>query len=67
MMKEYMKGMGKEVDEEGEEGEAHFMVITREVVSVEEKSHSDSVFEVPAGFTKVKAEYPGAPQGMPAK
>jgi hypothetical protein len=67
MMKEYMKGAGKEVEEEEDEGESHFMVITREVVSVEEKSHSDDVFEIPAGFTKVKANMPGSIQGMPIK
>ena len=66
MMKEYMKSMGNEV-EEGDEGDSHFMVITREVVSLEEKSHSDAIFEVPEGFTKVKADWPVAPQGVPVK
>jgi hypothetical protein len=66
MMKEYMKSTGKEVDEEGEE-DSHFMVITREVVSLEETSHSDAVFEVPGGFTKVKSNWPAGSQGMPMK
>lgn len=68
MMKEYMKGMGKEVDdEEGEEGDSHFMVITREVLSLEEQTHSDDMFEVPEGFTRVKGDWQGAPKGMPMK
>ncbi|MGD9402804.1 MAG: hypothetical protein PVF95_11110, partial [bacterium] len=68
MMKEYMKGMGKEAEgEEGEEGDAHFMVITREVISLEERSHSDEMFEIPEGYTRVKGDWPGAPGGMPMK
>jgi|GEM_PF-1654714 len=71
MMKEYMKGMGKEAEgeegEEGEEGDAHFMVITREVISLEERSHSDEMFEIPEGYTRVKGDRPGAPAGMPMK
>jgi len=65
MMKEYMKGMGKEVDEE--EGDSHFMVITREVISLEEKTQSDDMFEIPEGFTKVKGGWQDAPGGMPVK
>lgn len=64
MMKEYMKGMGKEVEEE--EGDSHFMEITREVILLEEKSHSDALFEIPDGYTKIKADWP-PPQGMPMK
>ena len=67
MMKEYMKGAGKEVEDEDEEGESHFMVIKREVVSLEETSHADGVFEIPEGFTKVKGQVPGMPQGMPTE
>lgn len=55
MMKEYMKDMGEEVEED-EEGDAHFMVITREVLSLEEKSHSEGIFEIPNGYTKVQAQ-----------
>jgi hypothetical protein len=67
MMKEYMKSSGKEVEEEDDEGDTHFMVIEREVVSIEETSHSDALFEIPEGFTKVEGQTPGMPQGMPSK
>ena len=67
MMKEYMKGAGKEVEEEGDEEETHFMVVKREVVSLEETSHDDALFEIPEGFSKVKSQAPGMPQGMPMK
>jgi hypothetical protein len=53
MMKEYMRSAGKEVDEEEEEDDQHFMVVTREVVSLEEASHDDAIFEIPDGFTKI--------------
>jgi hypothetical protein len=52
MMREYMRGAGKEV--EGEEEDQHFMVVTREVVSLEEATHDDAIFEIPKGFTKVR-------------
>jgi len=54
MMKQYMKDMAKEegAEEEGEEGDEHFMVITREVISIEEASHKKDLFEIPKGFTK---------------
>jgi hypothetical protein len=55
MMKEYMKSTGKEVDEEEEEDDEHFMVVTREVLSLEEASHDDAIFEIPDGFTKIGA------------
>lgn len=51
MMREYMRGAGKEVEEEEDR---HFMVVTREVVSLEEATHDDAIFEVPKGFTKVR-------------
>lgn len=53
MMKEYMRSAGKEVNEEEEEDDQHFMVVTREVVSLEEASHDDAIFEIPDGFTKI--------------
>jgi hypothetical protein len=65
MMKEYMKGAGKEVEEE--EGDTHFMVITREVISLEETSHDDMLFEIPAGYTRVKTRQPAAPGAMPGQ
>ena len=67
MMKEYMKGAGKEVEEAEDEGDEHFMVIKREVVSIEETTHSDDIFEIPEGFTKVKGQTHGMPQGMQMK
>ena len=67
MMKEYMKSTGKEVEEEEGEEDTHFMVIEREVLSIEETSHADALFEIPEGFTKVKGQTPGMPQGMPTK
>jgi hypothetical protein len=63
MMKEYMKGMGKEVEEE-EEGDTHFMVLTREVTSIEEASNSDDLFEIPEGFTEKEMMMPEMPGGM---
>ncbi len=66
MMKQYMKGMGKEVEGEEEEGGGHFMEIRREVISVEKTSLDDALFEIPKGFTKVKAGWKG-PHGMPKK
>jgi hypothetical protein len=66
MMKEYMKSMGKEVEEE-EGADAHFMSISREVVSIEEKSTDDSLFEIPAGYIKVEADWPAMPEGMPTE
>ncbi len=51
MMREYMRGAGKEVEEEEDQ---HFMVVTREVVSLEEATHDDAIFEIPKGFTKVR-------------
>ena len=67
MMKEYMKGAGKEVEEDEEDDDGHFMVIKREVVSLEETTHSDDIFEIPAGFSKVKSQAPAMPQGMQMK
>jgi len=67
MMKEYMKSTGKEVEEDEGEEDTHFMVIKREVVSIEETSHADALFEIPEGFTKVKGRTPGMPQGMPTE
>jgi hypothetical protein len=67
MMKEYMKGAGKEVEEAEDEGDEHFMVIKREVVSIEETTHSDEIFEIPEGFTRVKGQTHGMPQGMQMK
>lgn len=51
MMREYMRGAGKEVEEEEDQ---HFMVVTREVVSLEEATHDDAIFEIPKGFTKIR-------------
>ena len=67
MMKEYMKSAGKEVEEEDGEEDTHFMVVEREVISIEETSHSDTLFEVPEDFTKVEGQDPGMPQGMPSR
>ncbi len=67
MMKDYMKGAGKEVEEAEGEGDTHFMVVKREVISLEEMSHGDALFEIPAGYTKVESRMQGMPQGMPMK
>lgn len=67
MMKEYMKSAGKEVEDEEEEGDERFMVVTREVISIEEASHGDAMFEIPKGFTSIQKRVPAMPKGMPSK
>jgi hypothetical protein len=67
MMKEYMKSAGKDVEEDEDEVDTHFMVVKREVVSIKETSHGDALFEIPAGFSRTESRMPGMPQGMPSK